>query len=154
MPLSLEPDIRDFIAAFNQVEVRYLVVGGSAVILHGYARTTVDLDLWVERTEENYQKILRAFRIFGMPVFDMTPQNFFDNPKLDVFTFGRPPSCVDLMLAVKGLDFAEAYGRSQQMEQDGLSFRVVSKQDLIAAKKAAGRHKDLDDVEHLEAANV
>ncbi|GHV11628.1 hypothetical protein AGMMS49938_02670 [Fibrobacterales bacterium] len=148
--LFLEPDIQDFIKAFNAAKVRYLVVGGASVILHGYARTTVDLDLWVERNQENYEYIVQAFQIFGMPVFDMTQDNFLNNPAFDVFTFGRPPSCVDLMLSVKGLDFTPAYKRSKTFSLQGLDFKVLCREDLIIAKRQAGRHKDLDDVEQLQ----
>jgi hypothetical protein len=147
--LLQEPDLQDFLNAFNKGEVKYLIVGGAAVILHGYARTTVDLDIWVERSEENYLKICKAFQIFGMPVFDMTYENFFNNPNIDVFTFGRPPVCIDLMLAVKGLDFEQAFKNSVKMEANGILFSVVSKADLITAKKSVGRHKDLDDAEQL-----
>ena len=62
-------DFQDFIIALNRSEVEYVLVGGYSVILHGYARTTGDLDLWVNKTAENYQKIVHAFEMFGMPVF-------------------------------------------------------------------------------------
>jgi predicted nucleotidyltransferase len=147
--LLQEPDLQDFLNAFNKSEVKYLIVGGAAVILHGYARTTVDLDIWVEKSEENYLRICKAFKLFGMPIFDMTYENFFNNPDIDVFTFGRPPVCIDLMLAVKGLEFEQAFNSSVKMEMNGISFSVVSKADLIVAKKSVGRYKDLDDAEQL-----
>jgi hypothetical protein len=147
--LALEQDIKDLLSAFNKAEAKYLIVGGASVIIHGYARTTMDLDIWVERSEENYRKICKAFQLFGMPIFDMTPKNFFDNPEIDVFTFGRSPACIDLMLAVKGLDFNEAFNRSVKITINEISLNVISKEDLITAKRASGRHKDLDDVEHL-----
>lgn len=65
-------DFRDFITALNKNAVKYILVGGYSVILHGYPRTTGDMDIWVERSDENYTKILMAFEDFGMPVFDMT----------------------------------------------------------------------------------
>lgn len=71
------PDFRDFISARNKNSVRYILVGGYSVILHGYSRTTGDMDLWVERTKDNYLKIKRAFEDFRMPVFDMTEDNFY-----------------------------------------------------------------------------
>src|SRR5882757_8329870 len=98
-------DFRDFLSALNKQEVRYLLVGGFAVILHGYSRTTGDMDIWVERTPENYLRIKKAFLQFGMPVFDMTENNFLSHPNWDVFTFGIPPVAIDLMVKVKGLEF-------------------------------------------------
>jgi hypothetical protein len=117
MPLKCEnmqsnafnTDFQEFIEALNKSEVKYILVGGYSVILHGYARTTGDMDIWVEKTEDNYQAILKAFKRFGMPVFDMTLSNFINNHALDVFTFGRPPVAIDLITHVDGLEFNEAY---------------------------------------------
>lgn len=64
-------DFRDFLTALNDAEVKYILVGGFSLILHGYSRTTGDMDIWVELTHDNYQKIKSAFLNFGMPVFDM-----------------------------------------------------------------------------------
>lgn len=148
--MELDQDLLDFLAALNHADVRYLVVGGVSVIIHGYARTTMDLDIWVERPPENYRRILAAFAEFGMPTFGMTEDVFLNNDDLDVFTFGRPPVCIDLMNRVKGLEFAEAYLSALETTLGGCEVKVVSKDNLIKAKRAAGRHKDLDDVEHLE----
>jgi len=89
----LNPDFKDFIQAFNNNEVEYILVGGYAVIIHGYNRTTGDMDIWVNQTKDNYKKILRAFFEFGMPTFDMTEENFLNNEDFDVFSFGVPPGC-------------------------------------------------------------
>ena len=143
-------DFRDFIAALNNNQVRYILVGGYSVILHGYSRTTGDMDLWVERTKENYLKIKDAFEEFGMPVFDMTEENFLHHPNWDVFTFGIPPVAIDLMIGLEGFNFQEVFDRSIIFKDDELNIRVIHKTDLIAAKKKAGRSKDLDDLENLQ----
>lgn len=67
-------DFQDFLRALRQHEVRYVLVGGYSVILHGYSRTTGDLDVWVEKSAANYGRLEKSFYSFGMPVFDMTPQ--------------------------------------------------------------------------------
>lgn len=143
-------DFRDFIAALNNNQVRYILVGGYSVILHGYSRTTGDMDLWVERTKENYLKIKDAFEEFGMPVFDMTEENFLHHPNWDVFTFGIPPVAIDLMIGLEGLNFQEVFDRSIIFKDDELNIIVIHKTDLIEAKKKAGRSKDLDDLENLQ----
>ena len=143
-------DFRDFIAALNHNQVRYILVGGYSVILHGYSRTTGDMDLWVERTKENYLKIKDAFEEFGMPVFDMTEENFLHHPSWDVFTFGILPVAIDLMIGLEGFNFQEIFDRSVIFKDDELNIRVIHKNDLIAAKKKAGRSKDLDDLENLQ----
>lgn len=143
-------DFRDFLNALNNHEVRYILVGGFSVILHGYSRTTGDMDIWVERTQSNYLKIKNAFRQFGMPVFDMTEENFLDHPNWDVFTFGTPPVAIDIMIQVKGLDFNECYLKSVIFEDANLRIRTINKDDLLKAKTASGRAKDLNDLENLK----
>ncbi|MDP1843263.1 MAG: hypothetical protein Q8K64_07560 [Sediminibacterium sp.] len=143
-------DFRDFIAALNHQQVRYILVGGYSVILHGYPRTTGDMDIWVERTEENYVKIKGAFHQFGMPVFDMTLENFLSHPNWDVFTFGTPPVAIDLMVQLKGLDFKSAFEKAVLFEDDGLFIRTIHKNDLIKAKQSANRPKDQDDLANLK----
>ncbi|HAK10624.1 MAG TPA: hypothetical protein DCO78_00435 [Chitinophagaceae bacterium] len=142
-------DFREFLQALNDQKVRYLLVGGYSVILHGYPRTTGDMNLWVERTAENYHRITAAFAQFGMPVFDMTQENFLAHPVWDVFTFGNPPVAIDIMTKLSGLEFSEAYLKSVIFEDDNLSIRTIHKNDLIDAKKASGRPKDLNDLENL-----
>jgi predicted nucleotidyltransferase len=142
-------DFRDFIQALNDCEVRYILVGGFSVILHGYARTTGDMDIWVERTTENYLKIKNAFLFFGMPVFDMTEDNFLNHSSWDVFTFGVPPSAIDMMVTVQGLDFNISFEQAIYFDDDGLIIRVIHLNDLLKAKRSANRAKDIDDIENL-----
>jgi hypothetical protein len=143
-------DFRDFLNALNETEVRYLLVGGYSVVLHGYSRTTGDMDLWVERSAENYKKLKNAFLKFGMPVFDMTEENFLSHPIWDVFTFGTPPVAIDIMVKLEGLNFEEAFQKAIIFEDDDLKIRAINKIDLIRAKKIAGRAKDINDLENLE----
>jgi hypothetical protein len=142
-------DFQDFISALNNNEVEYILVGGYSVILHGYSRTTGDLDIWVNKEKGNYLKLVKAFKEFKMPVFDMTEGNFLKNPALNVFTFGRPPSSIDIMTDVKGLDFNETFKTSQIVQVEDLKVRLIERNQLLKAKRAAGRHKDLDDIENL-----
>lgn len=144
------PDFRDFLQALNNNNVEYLLVGGYAVILHGYSRTTGDLDLWVNRTSENYKKILAAFAEFKMPVFDMTEENFLNHADWDVFRYGRKPVAIDIMTKMGGLDFDECYKLRIEQNIEDLLIKLVHYNDLIKAKRAAGRYKDLDDLEKLE----
>ena len=79
--------------------------------MHGYSRTTGDLDLWVEKSAENYERLAKAFHHFGMPVFDMTAHNFLQNPVMDVFTFGRLPVAIDIITQLKGLNLPKLMRR-------------------------------------------
>lgn len=142
-------DFRDFIHALNDNEVKYILVGGYSVIFHGYSRTTGDMDIWVKRDKKNYQKLVNAFKQFKAPVFDMTENNFLNHPKWDVFSFGNPPVCIDVMTKVKGLEFDECFEQSQIFEDDNLKVRIIHYDDLLKAKKSSNRPKDIDDIENL-----
>ena len=146
-------DFRDFISALNNNEVEYILVGGYAVILHGYSRTTGDLDIWVNRTLENYNKLVEAFKEFKMPTFDMNENNFLNNDNFDVFKFGRQPVAIDIMNKVKGLTFNESLAVSKITEVDGLPIRLIYYPHLIQAKKASGRPKDINDIDNLSDKN-
>jgi predicted nucleotidyltransferase len=143
------PDFRDFLSALRRWQVRYILVGGYSVILHGYSRTTGDMDIWVEKTKENYERLVNAFYEFGMPTFDMTANNFLNNPDFDVFTFGRQPVAIDIITAIKGLDFGTAYQQAKDIEVEGLWIRLIHYNDLLVAKRAAGRPRDINDIDNL-----
>jgi predicted nucleotidyltransferase len=106
------------------------------------------MDVWVEKSESNYERILKAYKEFGMPVFDMTKEKFLDN-EYDVWSFGRDPVRIDLMTEVKGLMFDESFLSASFYIEDGVSFRFLHVNNLITAKKASGRHRDYDDIEQL-----
>ncbi len=144
-----QDDFRDFIKALNDNSVSYIIVGGFAVILHGHARVTGDMDVWVERTEENYTRLIKAFYQFHMPVFDMTKDNFLNHDEWDVFKFGRKPVAIDIMTKVKGLEFKECYAIAREFEDGDLKIRTLHLNHLLQAKKEAGRLKDLDDIDQL-----
>jgi predicted nucleotidyltransferase len=148
-----QEDFRDFIKALNDQEVKYILVGGVAVILHGHARVTGDMDIRVDCSEDNYKKLAKAFHQFHMPVFDMILKKFLDNKANDVFSFGRNPVGIDIMTAVKGLNFEETYSLSTIFDDDGLPVRIIHINHLIQAKQAAGRLKDLDDINQLQKKN-
>ncbi len=124
-------------------------MGGYSVVLHGYSRSTGDMDLWVERTSDNYQRLFNAFRIFGMPVFDMTEDNFLSHTIWDVFTFGSPPVAIDIIVKLEGLSFDDVFQKAIYFEDDDLKIRTINRNDLIIAKKNAGRAKDMNDLENL-----
>ena len=142
-------DFRDFIKSLNKHSVDYILVGGYAVILHGYRRTTGDMDIWVRNSQENYEKLMKAFVEFGLPVLDMTVENFLNTEEMDVFSYGRPPVSIEIMTLLKGCDFDAAFKVSQIYNDDGLAIRTLHLNTLKQAKKAAGRYKDLDDLEKL-----
>ncbi len=137
-----------FLDALNQAHVKYILVRGYSVILHGYNRSTGDMDVWIKPDAENYARLKQAFNLFQMPVFDMTEDKFLD-PNDDVFTFGRPPLSIDIMTAVKGLDFDETFSLAEVHIFENIAIRVIHLNHLKLAKRASNRPKDLDDLLNL-----
>jgi hypothetical protein len=147
--MELPPDYRDLICAFNDAECEYLIVGGYAMGAHGQPRYTGDIDLFFRRTAENAEKIIIAVRKFGYSSPDLTAESLIE-PGM-VHYFGRPPLRVDLLNTLSGIDFEKAWTNRVFVDHEGLRLPILSKNDLIANKRASGRLKDLADLEVLES---
>lgn len=145
-------DFLEYVQLLNKHEVEYILVGGMAVNLHGYRRTTGDMDLFVNPTKENHLKIRRVHHEFGMFLGEMeTLSNFLNTGKYDVYTFGMSPIQIDVMTACKGISFDEAFEAAKSFEiEPGTSVTVVHFNDLIIAKKASNRPRDIADIHELE----
>jgi predicted nucleotidyltransferase len=141
-------DFKEFLLLLNKHQVEYLLIGGYTVILYGYPRTTGDLDVWIGNSNENRLKLIKACAEFGLMTTDLTTDKFND-PETEVFTFGRPPVCIELLIKVQGFEFDEAYKNAVIMEPDGYPVKVVSFPDLVKLKTNAGRPKDLDDLNNI-----
>ena len=143
------PDFREFLLALNKNAVRYVVVGGYSVIYHGFPRTTGDLDIFVDISKNNYNSLVKAFEDFQMPLFDMTENSFLCQSNINVYTFGRPPVCIEILKEISGFKFEEIYRNSIQVMFEDIPMRIIHLEDLIRNKKISGRAKDLNDLENL-----
>lgn len=142
-------DFHDFIQSLNKFEIEYILVGGYAVIVRGYSRSTGYMDIWVNKTEVNYHKLQSAIIEFGLPAKAIQKDQFFSD-EFDVFSFGKPPFAIEIMTAVKGLDFVKTYQSSTIERIDNrIDVRIIHLNQLLEAKRAAGRNKDLNDIENL-----
>lgn len=141
-------DFIDFLNFLNENKVSYILVGGYAVVIRGYSRTTGDIDIWVEKTPQNFQLLENALCEFGLPKGAIHLHDFLSD-ELDVFSIGKPPFAIEIMTAVKGLDYKQTFDTSTLEKIDGVEIRVVHLNQLRQAKAAAGRHKDLNDLENL-----
>jgi len=141
-------DFKDFIIFLNQYEVEYIVVGGYAVIIRGYSRSTGDIDIWVNKTDNNFIKLHKAMKAFGLPEIAIKKEAFFSE-EFDVFSFGKPPYAIEVMTAVKGLLFKDTFENATIEQINDIPVRIIHLQNLIEAKKAAGRSKDINDIENL-----
>ena len=145
--IELHPDFKDFLRLLNSHNVRYLLVGGYAVGYHGYPRATGDMDIWIEMSESNSKKVASAFRDFGMPDEAISEELFLETNK--VIRIGVPPVRLEVITSASGVDFNECYSNREVVEIEGIPINLISLQDLKKNKRAAGRHKDLEDMEHL-----
>jgi hypothetical protein len=148
--LEINKDFIRLLRAFAKVDVRYLLVGAFAVEYHGQPRTTRHMDLWLDDSAENLERVYRALTDFGAPPIAIDHLNAA--PPLEVVWIGVPPNRIDLAKGLRGLEFADAWERRAETDLDGIRVHVIGRQDLIAAKRDGGRAKDLADAEALEAA--
>jgi hypothetical protein len=124
-----------------------VVIGGIAAVLHGVPRATFDLDILIEATSDNAERLLDAFLDAGLGTAALTTP---DEVLANEITIFEDRVRVDVQTRTPGLDFAEAWQRRETMTYRGQPFFVVTRDDLLASKRAAGRPKDLQDVAMLE----
>ncbi len=144
----LNQDFREFIQSLNNNGVRYLVVGGYAVALHGYPRYTKDIDIWVEPSSENAAKIIQALHDFGFGSLDLNI-NDFTEPNM-IIQLGYPPYRIDLIFSPAGVEFDTCFTSRVITEIEGVPVNFIDLENLRINKKSAGRRQDLADLENLE----
>ena len=143
-----EEDFIDFIEFLNQYEVEYMVVGAHALAFHGRPRHTGDLDIWINPTLENAKKMLKVIDEFGFASLGLKLEDFSKNNY--VTQLGYPPLRIDILNAISGVQFDEAFSHKVIGEADGLMINFINVDDFIANKKASGRKKDLGDIAALK----
>ena len=142
-------DYRDILAALVAEDVRFLVVGAHALAAHGYPRSTVDIDIWIDSEPDNARRVWRALASFGAPMADLGIVEE-DLLRRDVVAqFGLPPSRIDILTSVSGPTFADAWPRRITATIEGIRVPAIGLEDLIANKIASGRDKDRVDVKGL-----
>ena len=142
-------DYRDMIVCLQKEGAEFMLVGGYAVALHGWPRMTFDIDFWILANPQNAAAVLRALRAFGAPLMDLREEDFH-KPGI-VFQIGTEPQRIDILSAISGVSYEDARVRAVSMTVDGLTFKVISLDDLIVNKQASGRPKDIADARTLEA---
>ena len=135
-----------FLSLLNSHDVEYLVIGGYAVNFYGYSRYTADLDIWVNRTQKNFTKLIDALEQFGYKTDALVAK---DISKPLIFSLGEQPFCIEILSGVVGLQFEEVYPRRNFLISEGIEIPFIHLNDLKVNKLLSGRHKDLDDLENL-----
>ncbi len=149
--MRLSPDFNAFIDVCSRHGVRFLIVGGYALAAHGHARTTKDLDVFVEPTAENASVLMAALTEFGFGGIGLEASDF--SAPGSVIQLGYPPVRIDLLTAIDGVSFAEAFAHHIEAPVDGRLVPFIGRDELIANKQATGRLQDLADVERLRSAD-
>lgn len=144
----LNQDFKEFIQSLNDNRVRYLVVGGYAVALHGHPRYTKDIDIWIEMSPENAANVIGALEQFGFTSLELRETDFLIPGQ--VIQLGQPPNRIDLLCSVSGVDFATCYESRFTVDIDGVPVDFIGLEDLRKNKAASGRYQDLADLENLE----
>jgi len=147
--MILNEDYSDILLALSAEKVKFLLVGAHAMAAYGYPRSTMDIDLWVQPSEENAAAVMRALIRFGAALQDLRAEDL--QKEGTVFQIGVPPRRIDIITGVTGLEFEEAFANSISTQIDGIEVRAPSLDDIIRNKSASGRRKDLADVEALKA---
>ena len=138
--------LKDVFSSFQKHNVRYLVIGGIAAVLHGVPRATFDLDILIEASEENAQRLLHALEDSRFGTASMIDAKELVSHEITIF---QDRVRIDVQTSTPGISFPSAWHNKETMNYQGQEFFVLSKADLIASKKAAGRARDLEDVRLL-----
>ncbi len=146
--MVLSPDFREFIQSLNDNGVRYLVVGGYAVAFYGYPRYTKDLDVWIEMSEENARRMVKALDQFGFGSLGLTVEDFLTPDQ--IIQLGYPPNRIDILTTLPGVEFSDCYPFRVVVDVEGLPVNFIDLDNLKRTKRASGRFQDLADLENLE----
>ena len=144
---ALPDDFKEFLKLLTEANVEYLLIGGYAVGYHGYPRTTADMDIWVAISPDNATRLVDVFRRFGMLDPSITPSLFQERGK--IIRMGVPPMRIEVLTDIDGVAFTDCYDARVTADIDGQMVQLISREHLRVNKRASGRYKDLDDLEHL-----
>lgn len=144
----LNKDFKEFAGLLNSIGVEYRVVGGYALAAHGHPRYTAHLDLWVRPAERDVEKLLDVLNRFGFGAIGLKADDFLQPGA--VVQLGYPPSRIDLLTAIDGVEFDACYARRLVMNIAGVDLPIIGLEEFRANKRAAGRAQDLADLEALD----
>ena len=145
--MEIYKDFKELLELFNKHKVEYLVVGGYALAFHGAPRFTGDIDLYVRPIRENAKRILAALDEFGFGSLDLCEGDFATPGK--VVQLGVPPVRIDIITNLSGVSWEKADASKVSGQYGRTPVYFISREDLLANKRATGRKKDAADIEAL-----
>jgi predicted nucleotidyltransferase len=144
----LNQDFREFIQSLNDNHVRYLVIGGYAVALHGYPRYTKDIDIWIDMSPLNAASMVRALEQFGFSSLGLQAADFLVPDQ--IIQLGYPPGRIDLITTPPGVEFESCYASRVEVVIEDVAVNFIDLENLKKNKRASGRLQDLADLDNLE----
>jgi hypothetical protein len=141
-------DFLDMLSALSDAGADFLVVGAHAVAVHGRPRATGDLDIWVRSTQENAKRVWDALKVFGAPLDEITMDDLASDDL--VFQIGVAPNRIDILTGIGSVSFEKAWTNRVEVPLWGRTVPVIGRDELIQAKRDAGRPRDLADLSELE----
>jgi len=145
--MIIDKDFNEFVRLLSQHNVRYLIVGGYAVALHGHPRYTKDLDVWIWTNGDNADRLIDALTDFGFESAGLTKDDFMKPGQ--IIQLGYPPTRIDLITELDGVDFETCYKSKVSVDIEGIDINFIDLNNLKKNKRASGRHQDLADLENL-----
>jgi len=145
--MVLNQDFKEFLQLLNDHKVRYLLIGGYAVAFHGYPRYTKDLDVWIWLEAENAKRLIVALEQFGFGSLGLSDADFLEPDQ--IIQLGYPPSRIDLLTSVPGVDFETCDAVRIETLIDGTLVKFIDLENLKKNKQATGRPQDLADIDNL-----
>jgi predicted nucleotidyltransferase len=149
--MTLAQDFEDFIKLLHKYEVDYLVVGGYALAFHGKPRHTGDLDVWINNSEANAEKLVLAIADFGLSSLGLTKSDFMQEGY--VTQIGYPPLRIDLLNSIDGVKFEDAFPNRLSVDVNGFNVNYIGLKEFIKNKTASGRSQDIADLKEIKKIN-
>ncbi len=147
----LNEDYRDMLQLLLEEEVKFIIVGAYALAAHGYPRSTGDMDIWIRPDRENALKVIKVLKRFGCPMDSLTAEDLM--VKGTIFQIGVVPRRIDIITAISGVEFEDAWLDCMMIDIENLHIPVLSIEKLIINKEATGREKDKLDAKNLRKRN-
>jgi len=148
---KLENDFLDFLELCNKHSVKYLVIGGYAVSIHGYPRYTKDLDICIESSEQNAKNMVLVLKDFGFASLGLTQDDFLK--KNLVTQLGYEPLRIDILNDMDNVPFEQAWKNKRDVQYEGITINFIGYAELLKLKEKAGRPQDLADIDKLKSRN-
>ncbi len=140
----------EILSAMIKHNVEFMLIGGYAVIVHGYRRTTGDMDLWLNPTNDNKIKLHDALKDVGFYEKDLEYFLTLDFTKHLVFSIGSEPQKIDFLTKISNVEYSEADSHKITHEFEGIFIPVIHLNDLVLSKINTGRKQDKADIEELQ----